>query len=376
VTSWRGAALVAALGLGLLVAATPTAPLTGDGAHYVEFARTGLGHGAASAYHARRLLAPAIVHLLPLDPLLGYQLLTIAALFVAPLCLWAAATCLGLAGRRALAAIPLFYGTWAATPNLREYALVDPLAWALVAALWLATTGRAWWAASLLGAAAALTRETAALAALAAAASAWRCGSGAPVRRALLAVAVAAPALTTLVLLAVLVPSTSATTDAPAYVASWLATGLGSLGAARALYLVFASYGALWLLVPRGLAVAPTGLRPALVVFLLAAPVLPFFGSPERMEEAVFPALVTTALLATAQRPAWWVWLIALGNTLFVARIGGDAPVPAPAAWLGLALAVMLALAAFRRGPGATPGSALGSLARGAGARAPLSRGS
>jgi hypothetical protein len=358
------AVLVAAGGLAALAVATPTAPLTGDGQHYVEFARSGLQHGAASAYHARRLLAPALVSLLPVDALVGYRALTLASLFVAALCLWAAALPLigpaPWARRRALAVVPLFYGTWAVAPNLREYTLVDPPAWAVVAAIWWATVRQRWWVAAVLGVVGALTRETTLVAALAAAAAAW---VAAPARAGVVrAVGVAGPALATVVALGVVLPGGGGG-DLFDYLGSWLATGLGSLGPIRALYLAFVSYAALWLLVPRGLRALPPHPRAAAAVFLLAALALPFVGSPERMEETIFPAVVAAAVAATLDRPAWWLWAIALGNLLFVAHTGGAAGIPTAPAWLGLATALVLAVALYVPAPLA-PRAAAGSAAR------------
>jgi hypothetical protein len=80
-------------------------------------------------------------------------------------------------------------------------------------------------------------------------------------------------------------------------------------------------------------------------VFLLAVPVMPLVGSPERMEEAIFPALVVCAVAATTDRPP----LLALANVLFVARIGGDARLPPVVAWLGLLLACALAALSYAR---------------------------
>src|SRR5439155_812149 len=81
------------------------------------------------------------------------------------------------------------------------------------------------------------------LAALAAAAAAWQ------PRRPWVAAGVAAPALLVMVLLTVLVPGSG--TDASAYVFKWVRDGLFSNGVSRVVFLVWASYGALWLLLPR-----------------------------------------------------------------------------------------------------------------------------
>jgi hypothetical protein len=242
-------------------------------------------------------------------------------------------------------AIPLFYGTWAVAPNLREYALVDPLAWAWMAGIWLATVYQRWRWAALLGVLGALTRETTLIAAVAAGAAAW---VSVPNRAAgpLRAAGVAGPALLTVVLLAILIPG-SGGADIGNYLRSWLTTGLGQLGPERALYLLFASAGALWLLVPRGVQREPRPIQAASAVFLLAAILLPFVGSPERMEEAVAPAIVSAAVLATCDRPAWWGWTLAIANMLFVARVGGDAPIPSWLAWPAELLALALAVATY-----------------------------
>src|SRR5436190_13510756 len=115
--SWLVALALTIAGLVILVWLVPSAPLTGDGQYYVEFVRNGLQHGASS-WHERRLLGPAIVRALPADPLLGFQVLTLASLSVTSLLMWRATG--------SLLAIPLLLGTWVVAPNVREYALVDP----------------------------------------------------------------------------------------------------------------------------------------------------------------------------------------------------------------------------------------------------------
>src|SRR5215208_7265360 len=127
-----------AIGLGALVWLIPAAPLTGDGQHYIEFVRNNLQHGASS-WHERRLLGPLIVRALPLDPLEGFFVLTVASLAVTALLTWLAARAALRDEARALLAVPLLFGTWVVAPNLREYGLVDPLAWAFAAGVWLAT---------------------------------------------------------------------------------------------------------------------------------------------------------------------------------------------------------------------------------------------
>lgn len=322
VRSWLLALGLTIAGLGVLVWLIPSAPMTGDGQYYVEFVRNGLQHGASS-WHERRLLGPLIVRALPLDPLLGFQVLTLASLTVTALLTWRATM--------SLLAIPLLLGTWVVAPNLREYALVDPLAWAFVAAVWLATVRQQWLLAAALAAVGVLAKEIVLLAAVAAAVAAWRTTK--PWRP----VAVAAPALATVVLLTLLFPGSG--TDATAYVLKWVRDGLGSLGPARAVYLVFASYAALWLLLPSGWRRLPPHLQRAAAVYIAAGVALPFVGSPERMEEAIFPVLISAALAATRDWHPALVAALALGNILFVARVGGDARIPTLLAWSGLALA-------------------------------------
>ena len=145
-------------------------------------------------------------------------------------------------GARALVAIPLLFGTWVVAPNLREYALIDPLAWAFVAGIWLCTLRRQWLAVAVLGAVGVVAKEVVLLAVVAAAAAAW---SADRVWRPLL---VALPGLLVVLLLTLLFPGSG--TDAGGYLLKWIQDGLGSLGVPRILYLIFASYGALWLLVP------------------------------------------------------------------------------------------------------------------------------
>ncbi len=321
------------MGLVALLLLVPAAPLTGDGAGYVEFVRNGLQHGA-STWHERRLLGPAMVRVLPLDPLQGFRVLTLASLAATALLTWRTVDQLSQAD--ALLAIPLLLGTWVVAPNLREYALVDPLAWAFVAAIWLCTVRRQWLMAAALAAIGVLAKEVVALAGVAAAAAAW------DARQPWRSVAVAAPALAVVLLLTLVLPGSGS--DAGAYVAGWVRDGLASLGVPRALYFAFASYGALWLLLPAGWPALPRYLRRAGAVYVLAGLALPLVGSPERMEEAIFPIVVTTAALAVGRLPAGAAWAVALGNLLFLARVGGDAPIPPVVAWLGLASACGLAL--------------------------------
>ena len=338
------AALIAAGGLSVLVWLVPAAPLTGDGPSYIAYAQSHLQHGAASAWHARRILGPLIVGALPLDPLVGFHALTLTSLFIAALLTWAAALRWGQAA--ALTSIVFFLGSWAVAPNLREYALVDPLAWAFVAAMWLATSHRQWWLAAVLGGLGVLAKEVVVVAAIAAAVAAWSPERGR--LHAIRAATIAVPALVVVALLVLVVPGSG--TDAVAYLTKWWVDGLGSLGPLRVVYLVFASFGALWLLLPRGLPALPSHLRRASWVFVGAAILLPAVGSPERMEELVFPAIIAAACAATRGRYVALAFGLGVANLAFVARIGGDAHLPSVVAWLGLALAVLLSL--VRLAPG------------------------
>src|SRR6476619_7445674 len=160
------------VGLGALVWLIPTAPMTGDGQHYIEFVRNNLQHGASS-WHERRLLGPLIVRAMPLDAQDGFFVLTTVSLAVTALLTWLSARALLRDAWRALVAIPLLFGTWVVAPNLREFGLVDPLAWAFMAGVWLATIQRRWWLAAALAAIGVLAKEVVVLAALAAAAAAY-----------------------------------------------------------------------------------------------------------------------------------------------------------------------------------------------------------
>src|SRR5437868_6932238 len=161
-----------AAGLAALVWLIPAAPMTGDGQHYIEFVRNGLQHGASS-WHERRLLGPLIVRAMPLEAQDGFFVLTVVSLAVTALLTWLAA---------------------------REFGLIDPLAWAFVAGVWLATVRKQWWLAAAIAALGVVAKEVVALAALAAAAAAFDS------RRPWLAVAVAAPALVVVVALSLVFP--------------------------------------------------------------------------------------------------------------------------------------------------------------------------
>jgi hypothetical protein len=332
VAALRALALIG-LGLAALVWIIPAAPLTGDGQHYIAFVRNNLQHGASS-WHERRLLGPLIVRAAPLDAQDGFFVLTTLSLALTAVLTWLAGRELVGSEWRALAAVPLLFGTWVIAPNVREFGLVDPLAWVFVAGVWLATVRRQWWVAAALAGIGVLAKEVVVLAALAATAAAW---DG---RRPWIAAGVAAPAVVVAGLLTVLVPGSG--TDAGAYVFTWIRDGLFSNGVPRAVFLLFAPYGAVWLLLPRAWSALPHHLRRAVGVYLLAAVALPLVGSPERMEEAIFPALITAALLATRTWSLATVWALALGQALFAARVGGDARLPTLVAWSGLALACAL----------------------------------
>ncbi|MBV9172160.1 MAG: hypothetical protein JOZ81_18975 [Chloroflexi bacterium] len=323
--SWLRALALVALGLAALVWLIPAAPMTGDGQHYIEFVRNGLQHGASS-WHERRLLGPLIVRAMPIDAQPGFLVLTLASLAATAVLMWQSTG--------SLLAIPLLFATWVAAPNVREYGLVDPLAWAFVAGVWLATVRKQWLLAGAIAAIGVVAKEVVVLAAIAAAAAAWQ------PRRPYVALGVAAPAVLIVGLLTVLFPGSGG--DARAYVMKWIQDGLGSLGPARVVFLLFASYGALWLLVPRGFMMLPAHLKRAGLVYLVAAIILPLVGSPERMEEAIFPLFVTSAVLATKDDVKVG-WILAIGNMLFVARIGGSADIPTLLAWAGLLVACLLA---------------------------------
>src|SRR5262245_59170075 len=186
-------------GLCALVWLIPSAPMTGDGQYYIEFVRNNLQHGASS-WHERRLLGPVIVRALPLDAQDGFFVVTLASLGATALLTWLAARELVRDERRALVAIPMLFGTWVVAPNVREFGLVDPLAWVFVAGVWLAMLRERWWVAAALGAVGVLAKEIVVLAALAAAAAAWS------PRRPWRAVGVAAPAVGVALLLTVLFP--------------------------------------------------------------------------------------------------------------------------------------------------------------------------
>ncbi len=334
---WLLAALVITVGgIGLLVWLIPAAPMTGDGQFYIQFVRNGLQHGASS-WHERRLLGPLIVRALPMDALDGFFLLTCVSLAVTSLLTWLAARELVPGDEsRALAAIPLLFGTWVVAPNLREFGLVDPLAWVFVAGVWLATVRRQWWLAAVVAAVGVVAKEVVVLAALAAAAAAFERRT--PWR----AVAVGAPAV--LVALGLTVAFPGSGTDASAYVFKWVRDGLFSNGVPRALFLLFASYAALWLFLPKAWPALPEHLRRAAVVYVAAAVLLPLVGSPERMEEAIFPLIISAVLLATRAWSVWLVWVLAIASSLFAARVGGDARVPTIVAWGGLVVACALAV--------------------------------
>jgi hypothetical protein len=326
------------VGLAVLVWLIPAAPMTGDGQYYIQFVRNGLQHGASS-WHERRLLGPLIVYAMPIDALDGFFVLTTISLAVTALLTWLAASEVLNDSRRALVAIPLLFGTWVVAPNLREFGLVDPLAWAFVAGVWLLTVRRQFWLAALVAAVGVVAKEVVVLSAVAAGAAAF------DRRRPWMAVAVAAPAVLVAVALTVLFPGSGS--DALAYVFKWVHDGLFSNGVGRAGFLFFAAYGALWLLIPRAWPALPPYLARAGVVYLVAAVLLPLVGSPERMEEAIFPFAITAVLLGTRTWPTSLVWLLAICSALFAARIGGDARLPTALAWSGLLVACALVAVSY-----------------------------
>jgi hypothetical protein len=338
---------VIVLGLAAMVWLIPAAPMTGDGQHYIEFVRNGLQHGASS-WHERRLLGPVIVRALPLDAQDGFFVLTTVSLAVTAVLTWLAARDLVADGWRALVAIPLLFGTWVVAPNIREFGLVDPLAWVFVAAVWLATIRRQWVLAAVLAAIGALAKEVVVLAAIAAAAAAWS------PRRPQLAFGVAAPAVAVVALLTVVFPGSG--TDATSYLFKWVRDGLFSNGVGRAVFLLFASYGSMWLLLPRAWTLFRADLRRAAAVYLVAAVLLPLVGSPERMEEAIFPLMIGAVMLATASWRLPLVWIFAIATMLFAMRVGGDARIPTLAAWAGLALSCAMALWSYVRPDLSLPG--------------------
>src|SRR5207248_11135703 len=185
---------------------------------------------------------------------------------------------------RELVAIPLLFGTWVVAPNLREFGLVDSLAWAFVAGVWLATLRRNWWLAASLAAIGVVAKEIVVLSAFAAAAAAF------DRRRPWLSALVAGPAVVAALALTALYPGSGS--DAVGYVSKWVRDGLFSNGVGRAMFLLFAAYGALWLLLPAAWPALPAHVRRAAAVYFAAAVALPLVGSPERMEEAIFTVVI------------------------------------------------------------------------------------
>src|ERR1700694_5201499 len=161
------------LGLAALVWLIPAAPMTGDGQYYIQFVRNNLQHGASS-WHERRLLGPLIVRAMPLDAQDGFFVLTTVSLAISALLTWLAAREVVPDDQwRSLVAIPLLFGTWVVAPNLREFGLVDPLAWAFVAGVWLGTLPKQWGLGAGVAGIGALGKDVVVLAALAAAAAAF-----------------------------------------------------------------------------------------------------------------------------------------------------------------------------------------------------------
>jgi hypothetical protein len=324
--------------MAVVVWLVPGAPMTGDGQHYIEFVRNNLQHGASS-WHERRLLGPLIVRALPLDAQDGFYLLTVVSLGLTTSLTWLAAREVVHDEQRALIAIPFLFGTWVVAPNVREFGLVDPLAWVFVAGVWLALLRRQWAVAALVAACGVVAKEVVLLSAVAAAAAAW------DRRRPWVAFGVVVPAALVVFLLTALFPGSG--TDAGAYIFKWVRDGLFSNGVGRAAFLLFASYGALWLLLPLAWRDLAPHVRRAAAVYFTAALLLPLVGSPERMEEAIFPIVVSSALVATRSLNVALVWVMAVASALFAMRVGGDARLPTILAWSGLAIACGLALSAY-----------------------------
>src|SRR4030095_9176759 len=80
---------LAIAGVAVLAWLIPSAPLTGDGQYYVAFVRNGLQPGASSG-HERGLRGPVLVRALPLDPLVGFHMVTLASLTLTALLMWRA----------------------------------------------------------------------------------------------------------------------------------------------------------------------------------------------------------------------------------------------------------------------------------------------
>ena len=344
--AWREpllAVLVAAVILGLQVLLVPTAPDTGDGARYLDAVLSNFERGGAAAWHERRILSLGIVRILPFGAYLDFHVLTIAASFATAILTWLSARSVGLRGGRALASIGLLCGTWAIAPNLREYALVDPLAWTFVAALWLAMLHRQWWLAVVLAAVGVTAKEMVAVPAVAVAAAAF--DPHRPRETLSKAVLIVLAAWATVLALVAYLPGSG--TDVGEYVTDWWANGLGSLGPARVVYYMLISQGAFWILLPLGFKRLSSPVQRATLVLLLGGVALVAVGTPERMLAIAFPAVITAVLAATAHWSTWRVWLLAVACTIFVTHVGGGALSPV-VGWTGAVAAVVLAVSAYR----------------------------
>jgi len=60
--------------------------------------------------------------------------------------------------------------------------------------------------------------------------------------------------------------------------------------------------------------------------------------------------MIACAVLATRTWPVFLVWLLAIGQMVFAARVGADARIPTVVAWSGLAVACALVLWGYVRG--------------------------
>lgn len=341
---WLLAAALAIAGLALLVWLVPGVPLEGDGRFYLQQVRSGFDKAGAAAWHERRILMLQVVARVPLDALEAFRVVTLACLFVTTLLTYGAARALGSTPARAVTAVALLFGTWTMAPSIREYALVDAMAWAFSAAVWLAAIRRCWLLVAILGAIGVLAKEMVAVAATGAALAAID-------RRRLvpsvgLAALVALPSWLSVVGLLVFLPASTPDATLVSYIPRQIVNGLGSLGPWRVLYLMFISQAALWLLLPLGLRRLPPHARQAALGVTALSLLLPAVGTPERMVAMAFPALISSGVAATRDWAAWRVWLFALGNALFVARAGGTA-LNAPIGWGGLAVAAVLAAWAY-----------------------------
>ena len=239
-------------------------------------------------------------------------------------------------------AIPLLFGTWVVAPNLREYALVDPLAWAFVAGVWLCTVKRQWLLAGGLARRrrgrqrscrarrrcrrrGGLVASSTLVGACGRRAGRGRRGAaddplsrlGIRCRRIHLEVG---PGWSRLARSAARpVPGVRQLRRAVAAGARWL------VGAARAP----AARG-------RRLPVGRAGAARS-------------SARPSACWKRSFRSSSLHPSLATSTWPLGLAWLVALGNALFIARVGGDARLPTVVAWAGLLVACGVIVASWLR---------------------------